>query len=161
MLYLCLVTNNKKMFKSDKINSNIVKTNINSPELLNRIVEGTIIEGQINSKSNIRIDGFLKGMVITQGRLVLGPEGKIEGEIQCNNADIEGTLNGTINVKELLTLKSSAKLQGDISTNKLAIEPGAVFSGTCSMGGILKDIKHTDLEKNETKEISSIREQSA
>jgi|TARA_B110000495_G_C22884474_1_gene515810 cytoskeletal protein CcmA (bactofilin family) len=149
------------MFKSEKINSNTVKTNINSPELLNRIVEGTTIEGQINSKSNIRIDGFLKGTVITQGRLVLGPEGKIEGEIQCNNADIEGTLNGTINVKELLTLKNSAKLQGDISTNKLAIEPGAVFSGTCSMGGILKDIKHTDADKNEHKEISSIREQSA
>ena len=149
------------MFKSEKINSNTLKTNINSPELLNRIVEGTSIEGQINSKSNIRIDGFLKGTVITQGRLVLGPEGKIEGEIQCNNADIEGTLNGTINVKELLTLKNSAKLQGDISTNKLAIEPGAVFSGTCSMGGILKDIKHTDAEKNEHKEIPSIREQSA
>ena len=149
------------MFKSEKINSNIVKTNINSPELLNRIVEGTSIEGQINSKSNIRIDGFLKGTVITQGRLVLGPEGKIEGEIQCNNADIEGTLNGTINVKELLTLKTSAKLQGDITTNKLAIEPGAVFSGTCSMGGILKDIKHSDLEKEKNKDLASVREQSA
>ena len=149
------------MFKSEKTNSNIVKTNINSPELLNRIVEGTSIEGQINSKSNIRIDGFLKGTVITQGRLVLGPEGKIEGEIQCNNADIEGTLNGTINVKELLTLKTSAKLQGDITTNKLAIEPGAVFSGTCSMGGILKDIKHSDLEKEKNKDLASVREQSA
>lgn len=149
------------MFKSEKINSNIVKTNINSPELLNRIVEGTSIEGQINSKSNIRIDGFLKGTVITQGRLVLGPEGKIEGEIQCINADIEGTLNGTINVKELLTLKNSAKLQGDITTNKLAIEPGAVFSGTCSMGGILKDIKHSDLEKEKNKDLASVREQSA
>ena len=149
------------MFKSEKTNSNIVKTNINSPELLNRIVEGTSIEGQINSKSNIRIDGFLKGTVITQGRLVLGPEGKIEGEIQCNNADIEGTLNGSINVKELLTLKNTAKLQGDISTNKLAIEPGAVFSGTCSMGGILKDLKHADTEQDEKKELSSIREQSA
>jgi len=149
------------MFKSEKINSNIVKNNMNSPELLNRIVEGTSIEGQINSKSNIRIDGFLKGTVITQGRLVLGPEGKIEGEIQCNNADIEGTLNGTINVKELLTLKTSAKLQGDITTNKLAIEPGAVFSGTCSMGGILKDIKHSDLEKEKNKDLASVREQSA
>ena len=129
------------MFKSDKSNLSFnVKTNMNSPELLNRIVEGTSIEGQINSKSNIRVDGFLKGTIITEGRLVLGPEGKVEGEIQCGNADIEGTLNGTIQVEDLLTLKNSAKLQGDISTNKLAIEPGAVFSGSCSMGGILKDL---------------------
>ena len=70
----------------------------------------------------------------------MGPEGKVEGEIQCGNADIEGTLNGTIQVEDLLTLKSSAKLQGDSSTNKLAIEPGDVFSGSCSMGGILKDL---------------------
>tara|TARA_B100001059_G_C17648564_1_gene483175 strand:- start:269 stop:718 length:450 start_codon:yes stop_codon:yes gene_type:complete len=149
------------MFKSENKNNSAVKTNINSPELLNRIVEGTSIEGQINSKSNIRIDGFLKGTVITQGRLVLGPEGKVEGDIQCNNADIEGTLNGKINVTELLTLKSSAKLQGDISTNKLAIEPGAVFSGTCSMGGILKDIKQVDNEDALNGSASKIREQSA
>jgi len=149
------------MFKSENKNNSAVKTNINSPELLNRIVEGTSIEGQINSKSNIRIDGFLKGTVITQGRLVLGPEGKVEGDIQCNNADIEGTLNGKINVTELLTLKSSAKLQGDISTNKLAIEPGAVFSGTCSMGGILKDIKQVESEETLDDSASKIREQSA
>ena len=87
------------MFKSDKSNLSFnVKTNMNSPELLNRIVEGTSIEGQINSKSNIRVDGFLKGTIITEGRLVLGPEGKVEGEIQCGNADIEGTMNGTIQV---------------------------------------------------------------
>ena len=44
----------------------------------------------------------------------------------------EENFSDGVNVTELLTLKSSAKLQGDISTNKLAIEPGAVFSGTCS-----------------------------
>ena len=59
-----------------------MKTNINSPDRLNRIVEGTVIEGQINSESN-RIDGFLKGTINTKGRLVLGPEGKIEGDITC------------------------------------------------------------------------------
>ena len=72
------------MFKSNKENLNKLKTNINTPDRLNRIVEGTIIEGQINSESNIRIDGFLKGTINTKGRLVLGPEGKIEGDITCN-----------------------------------------------------------------------------
>ena len=58
------------MFKSNKENQNTLKTNINSPDRLNRIVEGTIIEGQINSESNIRIDGFLKGTVNTKGRFL-------------------------------------------------------------------------------------------
>ena len=150
------------MFKPNKVNQSKLKTNINSPDRLNRIVEGTIIEGQINSESNIRIDGFLKGTVNTKGRLVLGPEGKVEGDISCNNADIEGTLNGTINVKELLTLKSSAKLQGDISTNKLSIEPGAVFSGSCSMGGVLKNMIKEDLgSASKPENTSKLQEQTA
>ena len=150
------------MFKSNKENLKILKTNINSPDRLNRIVEGTIIEGQINSESNIRIDGFLKGTVNTKGRLVLGPDGKIEGDISCNNADVEGTLTGTINVKELLTLKTTAKLQGDISTNKLSIEPGAVFSGTCSMGGVLKNMLPNDESTTgETDSASKLQEQTA
>jgi len=150
------------MFKTNKENQNKLKTNINSPDRLNRIVEGTTIEGQINSESNIRIDGFLKGTINTKGRLVLGPEGKVEGDITCNNADIEGVLNGTINVKELLTLKASAKLQGDISTTKLSIEPGAVFSGSCSMGGILKNMIKEYLSEPTIPESSSkLQEQSA
>ena len=49
-------------------------------------------------------------------------------------------MNGVIEVDELLSLKSTAKLQGEISTNKLSIEPGAIFSGNCKMGAVLKDI---------------------
>ena len=45
-----------------------------------------------------------------------------------------------ITVSDLLSLKSTAKVQGDIVTKKLAIEPGATFTGSCSMGGVVKDI---------------------
>ncbi len=135
------------MFKGNTTTS--TQGNINSPERLNRIVEGTSIEGQINSESNIRIDGTVTGTVVTKGRLVVGPKGNIEGDVICQNADIEGSLNGTIKVEELLSLKSTAKLQGDISTSKLAIEPGAVFAGTCSMGGIVKSINKGSSPKQE------------
>ena len=112
----------------------------NNPERLNRIVEGTLIEGQIKSESNIRIDGHVKGLTTTKGRLVIGPNGIIEGEIVCKNADIEGNIKGKITVTELLSLKATSKLDGDIITKKLAIEPGAVFNGTCSMGTVVKEM---------------------
>jgi len=117
---------------------------INSPDRLNRIVEGTSIEGDIRSDSNIRIDGRLKGTIHTKGRLVIGSSGIIEGEIICENADIEGVFIGKINVNQLLSLKATAKLTGDIITSKLAIEPGAMFSGACSMGGMIKDLKNSE-----------------
>ena len=124
-----------------------------SPERLNRIVEGTIIEGDIKSDSNIRIDGYVKGTINVKGRLVLGTTGKIDGNIYCKNADLEGKLNVTIEVDELLSLKTTAKLQGEISTNKLSIEPGAIFSGNCKMGAVLKDLTSSDETIKETEKI--------
>jgi cytoskeletal protein CcmA (bactofilin family) len=136
------------MFKSSSPSTPMSKTaEINSPDRLNRLVEGTEIIGDIKADSNIRIDGKLKGTITTKGRLVIGPTGSIEGEIVCENADIEGSFVGKIVVNQLLSLKATAKFIGDIQTSKLAIEPGATFSGNCSMGGLMKDLKPSDLNK--------------
>lgn len=128
------------MFKNNNQPKKALNMDANSPDKLNRIVEGTSIVGDIQSDSNIRIDGRLKGTVATKGRLVIGKNGFIEGEVICNDADIEGELKGTIKANGLLSLKSTSKLEGDILTGKLAIEPGASFSGSCSMGAVVKDI---------------------
>ena len=141
------------VFKSDKSNMASFNSGNQSPERLNRIVEGTIIEGDIKSDSNIRIDGYVKGTINVKGRLVLGTTGKIDGNIYCKNADLEGKLNGTIEVDELLSLKTTAKLQGEISTNKLSIEPGAIFSGNCKMGAVLKDLSSSEDTIKETEKI--------
>jgi cytoskeletal protein CcmA (bactofilin family) len=119
-------------------------------ETINTIGAGTIVTGDIQSKGDIRLDGVLKGSVNTSGKVVLGKEGIIEGDVVCNNADISGTLKAKITVSQLLSLKATAKLNGEIITNKLSIEPGAAFTGSCSMGAVIKDIK--DAGKTEQKE---------
>jgi cytoskeletal protein CcmA (bactofilin family) len=124
------------MFKSG-----MAKNGSSESASVNLIGAGTTIEGDITTNGDMRIDGTLTGMIHVKGKLVVGPAGSVEGEIICQNADVSGTIKGKIGVAELLSLKSSAKLTGDIITNKIAIEPGAAFSGTCSMGGIIKDIK--------------------
>ncbi|MBO98167.1 MAG: cell shape determination protein CcmA [Flavobacteriales bacterium] len=121
--------------------------------VINMIGVGTIITGDVNSNGDLRIDGTLKGSVTTEGKVVLGKNGVIEGDVVCNNADIAGEIKAKITVSQLLTLKSTAKLKGDIITNKLSIEPGAVFSGSCSMGAVIKDIK--DVQRPEKKEKSA------
>ncbi|HHZ97584.1 MAG TPA: polymer-forming cytoskeletal protein, partial [Flavobacteriales bacterium] len=69
---------------------------------INRIVEGTIIEGAITSDSNLRIDGVFNGELITKGRLVVGPKGKVTGVVNCLCCDVEGVLEGEVTVLELL-----------------------------------------------------------
>lgn len=109
---------------------------------VNMIGAGTVIQGDMSTTGDIRVDGTIKGSIIVQGKLVLGVSGIIEGDISCQNGDVSGTIKGKVNVKELLALKSSSKLTGDIFTGKIAIEPGAVFSGQCNMGGVAKELKN-------------------
>ena len=85
------------------------------------------------SNGDIRIDGSLKGNLSTKGKVVIGPTGKINGEIICKNSEVSGIIEGKITVSQLLNLKASSKIFGDIVTSKLAIEPGARFTGNCNM----------------------------
>ena len=119
-------------------------------DTVNTIGSGTVVTGDVQSKGDIRVDGTLKGSVKTLGKVVLGKEGVVEGDVICNSADISGTIKAKITVSQLLSLKSTAKLNGDIVTNKLSIEPGAAFTGSCSMGAVIKDIK--DAGKTQQKE---------
>ena len=114
--------------------------------MVNQIKTGTSIDGDIKSNGDIRIDGTLNGTLDAKGRVVIGATGIITGDVICQNAEILGTVKGTVTVTELLSLKASAKINGDIVTGKLSIEPGAAFSGSCSMGGVIKDI-HENQER--------------
>ncbi len=105
----------------------------------NQIIKGTQIKGDIQTDGNIRIDGTIIGSVNSKGKVIVGNSGKIDGEILCQSAEISGQLKAKIRISGLLTLKSTAQLNGEIITNKLAIEPGAVFSGNCQMGEISKE----------------------
>ena len=99
----------------------------------NRIVEGTIIKGDILSKADFRLDGDLIGNCQSHGKIVIGPAGSIKGDMLCKNADIEGRFEGKIQVEEVLSLKASSVITGEVICGKLAIEPGAEFNATCVM----------------------------
>ena len=132
-------------------NNNNMKNSNNTSSVVNMIGNGTVITGDIQSKSDIRIDGILKGSVKTQGKLVVGSTGVVEGDVVCVSADVSGEIKAKITVSQLLSLKSTSKLNGDIITNKLSIEPGATFSGSCSMGAVIKDIKHAEKQDKQEK----------
>lgn len=100
---------------------------------INLISNGTDITGDIKSNGDIRIDGSLTGSLNTKGKVVIGPTGRVNGEIICKNSEVSGIIEGKIMVGQLLNLKSSSKIIGDIATSKLSIEPGAKFTGNCKM----------------------------
>jgi cytoskeletal protein CcmA (bactofilin family) len=111
----------------------MAKYNETDNTTINLISIGTDITGDIKSNGDIRIDGSLKGNLNTKGKVVIGPTGKVNGEVVCKNSEVSGMIEGKITVVQLLNLKASSKILGDIATSKLSIEPGAIFSGSCKM----------------------------
>lgn len=110
----------------------------------NVIGKGTVLEGNVETYGNIRIEGRVTGNIKSKSKIALGNGSHVDGNIMAQNADIEGEVKGRIEISEMLVLKSTAVVHGDIVTGKLVVEPGAVFNGSCKMGATVKDIKIAD-----------------
>ncbi|MEO9533757.1 MAG: polymer-forming cytoskeletal protein [Crocinitomicaceae bacterium] len=123
----------------------------NSPDKLNRIVEGTSIKGDVKTDSNFRMDGSLEGTLEAAGKLVIGVTGKITGDIFCANADIEGEIHGNIKVDGLLMMKSTAKIIGNVVAGKIGVETGAKFEGNCNMSNAPVEVTNKVVKEQEVK----------
>lgn len=104
------------------------------PNAMNQFGQGTVINGDVNTDGDMRIDGKVTGTVASKQKIVLGATGVVEGDIVCQNAYIDGRVNGNIEVSELLILSKTAHVLGDIKIKRLVVEEGAKFNGKCSMG---------------------------
>jgi cytoskeletal protein CcmA (bactofilin family) len=126
------------LFKNNITEDKMAKTTANyeSPnQSINIISEGTKIKGDVIANGDIRIDGELLGNISAKSKLVIGPKGRIEGQIICNNIEISGYVKGKVTAADLINMKSTSQIVGDIVAGKLSIEPGAIFSGSCMMNG--------------------------
>jgi cytoskeletal protein CcmA (bactofilin family) len=119
------------MFNKEKTSSPTEKSSSNSATLIS---SGTILRGDVKSENDLRIDGTIHGHVRSSAKIIVGPSGFVEGNIEGANADITGKVKGNITVKELLQLREQCNVEGNINATKLQIDPTAVFNGKCQMG---------------------------
>lgn len=136
------------MFGSNKNTEEVKATPTSTPNALNALAKGTVVEGSIRCDNDLRIDGTIKGKLICQAKVIIGPTGAVEGEIQCQNAVIEGRFKGNLQVSELLNVRETAEVDGEIITNKLLVQSGARFNVSCKMetGAANGVSKNTDVK---------------
>ena len=125
------------MFKN-KQESMAVQDASNSSNIIGK---GTIVEGNIETYGNIRIEGKVNGSVKSKSKIALGQSSYVDGNIVAQNAEISGEVKGVVEVSDQLILRPTAVISGDIVTNKLIVESGATFNGGCKMGVAQKKIK--------------------
>ncbi|WP_397395882.1 polymer-forming cytoskeletal protein [Phenylobacterium sp.] len=91
------------------------------------LAQNLVIEGSVQSDSEVQIDGLVRGDVRVE-RLTIGETGRVEGQVVAETAEVRGRVAGGISAKQV-RLHSTASVEGDITAEQLAIEPGASFEG--------------------------------
>lgn len=100
---------------------------------MNIISKGTNIQGDLTCDGDLRIDGEVKGTVRSRSKVMVGPDGYINGEIECVHAEVLGRVKGSLTVQDHLYLRGNARMEGDVLTTHFEMEPSVKFNGKCTM----------------------------
>lgn len=93
----------------------------------------TVIKGEINGSSNLRIDGTVEGGISTTGSVIIGEAGTVNGDIKAAELSVSGRINGNAEVSGTLSISSSGQLIGDVKVETFNISQGGVFKGRSEM----------------------------
>ena len=111
----------------------IFKSDGRQTDLNGFLDSGSHLHGELRFDASFRVDGKLTGMVESQGDLIVGESGEVDGEIQVGQVFISGTVRGRVKAAKKIQIAPSGKLFAEIDTPALVIEDGATFEGSCSM----------------------------
>lgn len=91
------------------------------------------ITGNVSGKGDLHLDGSVDGDIHCAS-LILGPGGRIKGNITAERATLGGTVGGTVNARTLIVEKT-ARISGDLSYESVSIETGALVEGRLTQRG--------------------------
>lgn len=97
------------------------------PKPASLIAQGLTIRGDVSGDGELHLDCVVIGD-IKVGKLVLGPNGRVEGSIAAQAVEIHGKVVGALAARQV-RLYGTAKVEGDIAHEQLAMESGADFQG--------------------------------
>lgn len=102
--------------------------------IVNSIIgEGSEFIGEFKVDGLIRIDGKFKGLINTNGKVLIGKTGTVDTDIRAKIVVSGGTITGNIYASERVILLATSKIYGDIVTPNLVLEDGALFHGKCTV----------------------------
>ncbi|MFW5998432.1 MAG: bactofilin family protein [Bacillota bacterium] len=104
--------------------------NMNNDKMETVLGEGTDINGNINTKGSLRIEGKFEGEIKAEGDLYVGESGLVDSEVKAKKVVIAGEIKGNITATEKIELLSKGKIRGNIVTDILKVEEGATFIGS-------------------------------
>ena len=94
---------------------------------------GSHLEGKLHFEDTFRVDGRITGTVESDGDLIVGTGGEVEGELLVGRLFVSGVVRGTIRTKRLVEITAKGRVLADLYTPSLVVEDGGHFEGRCFM----------------------------
>ena len=106
--------------------------------------EDASIEGMIDFKGTIRLDGKFKGKIHSEdGTVIVGEKAVIDADIDVDVAIIMGQVNGIVDAKDRIEVYPPGSVVGDIQAPVISIDAGVKFNGNCAMKATRKPLGKT------------------
>ena len=103
---------------------------------VNTIVgSGSLISGKVTVSGLLRIDGDIDGNIQTMGRVIIGEEARIRGNIRAASVSVGGIVQGDIIAPDYVVVLSSGMVVGSVLTKKLRVDDNVILHGFCSATG--------------------------
>ena len=96
---------------------------------------GALISGNITVSGFLRIDGDIDGNIQTMGRVIIGEEARIRGNIRAASVSVGGIVQGDIIAPDYVVVLSSGMVIGSVLTKKLRVDDNVILHGFCSAIG--------------------------
>jgi cytoskeletal protein CcmA (bactofilin family) len=97
------------------------------------LAEGTELEGVLEVKGGIRIDGKVKGEIKSESVVYVGDQAEIEARITAEGLITSGKIVGDVKTGQQVMVSVPGSIKGAIETRELIVEKGVYFDGTCTL----------------------------
>jgi cytoskeletal protein CcmA (bactofilin family) len=94
---------------------------------------GVSIKGHVKFSKELLIDCEVEGKIEATGRLTVGKNAQINGEIRTKSVIVDGTVDGNITAAERCELRAGCTVRGDIEAPRLVVDEAATFIGSAKI----------------------------
>ena len=98
------------------------------------IGHGASFEGILSFWGLARVEGRLRGEVVADGTLQVGPEADVHARIEVDVLVVEGLVEGEVVARERVEVLATGRITAGVRTPRLVLAEGGRIEGRLEMG---------------------------
>lgn len=116
--------------------------------------EGFSMVGDLNSVSDVRVEGTIEGNISTRQKVVVGKTGRVIGKINAANLCVMGQVIGEVFVTGVTRIEGTGSISGLMQSGGFDIEPGAWIEANIRNYRTSEDSSGTDAVTRNINEVN-------